>query len=67
VTYWPSPEWWTQVPTSPRHTPYLDGNDDAAFDRFAGRVRAMTDEDLAAQFGITSPDTVAALRELAAS
>jgi hypothetical protein len=64
---WPDPSTWAHVPTSlPRH-PYLDGNDWAAFDRFAGRVRAMSDQDLADQFGIVDPYTRVLLRELAAS
>jgi hypothetical protein len=67
MTYWPNTDAWAHVPASLPREPYLDGNDWAAFDWFAGRVRAMTDNDLAEKFGITSPDTVAMLRELAAS
>jgi hypothetical protein len=67
MTYWPNTDAWTHVPTSLPREPYLDGNDWAAFDRFAGRVRNMSDGDLAEQFGIRSAETVALLRELAAS
>jgi hypothetical protein len=67
MTYWPDPNSWVYVPTSIPQAPYLDGNDWAAFDRFAARVRGMSDGDLADQFGIRSAATVALLRELAAS
>lgn len=44
-----------------------DSNDWAAFDRFTGRIRAMTDAELANSFGICDPAVIASLRELAAS
>jgi hypothetical protein len=67
MRYWPDPSAWAHVPTSLPRAPYLDGNDGAAFDRFAGRVRAMSDQDLADQFGIVDPRTRVLLRELAES
>lgn len=67
MTYWPDPSVWAHVPTSLPRTSYLDGDDWAAFDRFAGRIRAMSDQGLADQFGIVDPRTRVLLRELAES